>query len=302
MILQKLIPHLSNHVTKSKLKGVITATVTALLIPGAIHPPKVKYSLSGSSHPPKVKHSLQQLTISTIIVTITILGPSYPPKVKYSLKFQIPAQLKLGQRQTSMMSFTPPSQSDSEATRSVSSTETSRITTSSQTEMSTEISTEYNASSKASSRETSKHSSPESGNLTVRSLYLLLKEMAILHKSMHDAIHAVREQQGRPKTRNFFQQQQEVAANKLRCLTQIQKTSTPDPPPPKSNAFPRRSRARSEKANGTTSSSSEESDCENPRKVKFLALKKCIESSTSSDEEAVKHARFPSGTSTSSQK
>ena len=58
-----------------------------------------------------------------------------------------------------------------------------------------------------------------------------------------------------------------------KCMSQIRKTSTPDPPPPKSNVFPRRPRARSEMANGTTSGSSEESDCENPRKAKFLALK-----------------------------
>ena len=152
------------------------------------------------------------------------------------------------------------------------------------------------------SRETSRPSSPESGNLTARSVYLTLPEMGILHRTMHDAICAVREQQGRAMTRRFLQQQ-EVAASKLKCLSQIWKTSTPDPPPPKSNAFPRQARARSEMANGTTSGSSEESDCENPRKAKFLALKRWFErTSTSSDEEAVKHARFPSRTSTPSQK
>ena len=123
---------------------------------------------------------------------------------------------------------------------------------------------------------------------------------------MHDAIHAVRDQQGRAVTRRFLQQEQEIAASKLKCMSQIRKTSTPDPPPPKSNAFPRWPRDRSEMANGTTSGSSEESDCENPRKAKFLALKRRFESthpSTSSDEEAVKCARlFPSRTSTPSQK
>ena len=122
---------------------------------------------------------------------------------------------------------------------------------------------------------------------------------------MHDAIHAVRDQQGRAVTRRFLQQQ-ELAASKLKCMSQIQKTSTPDPPPPKSNAFPRQPRATLEMANGTTSGSSEESDCENPRKAKFLALKRQFESthlSTSSDEEAVKRARlFPTRTSTPSQK
>ena len=39
-------------------------------------------------------------------------------------------------------------------------------------------------------------------------VYLPLPEMAIFHKIVHDAIHAVREKQGRPVTRKFFQQQQ----------------------------------------------------------------------------------------------
>ena len=73
-------PH---HVAKSKLKGVTTANVTALLIAGPSYPPKVKY--------------LKQVTMTA---TITVSGPSHPPKVKYSLKLQIPAQLKLVQRQT----------------------------------------------------------------------------------------------------------------------------------------------------------------------------------------------------------
>ena len=162
--------------------------------------------------------------------------------------------------------FTTSSQTSSEATSSANSSETSRTTTSSQSEIFTETATEYNVSSEASSRETSRPSSPESGNLTVRSVYSPLPEMAIIHKTMHDAIHAVRDQRGRAVTRRFLQQQ-EIAASKLKCMSQIQKTSTPDPPPPKSNAFPRWARARSEMANGTTSGSSEESDCENPRKA-----------------------------------
>ena len=201
--------------------------------------------------------------------------------------------------------FTIPSQTSSEVTSSAYSSETSRTTTSSQSELFTETATEYDASSEASSRETSRLSSPESGNLTVRSVYSPLPEMAIVLKTMHDAIHAVRDQQGRAVTRRFLQQQQEIAASKLKCI-QIWKTSTPDPPPPKSNAFPRRARVRSEMVNGTTSGSSEESDCENPRKAKFLALKRQFESthlSTSSDEEVVKHAKlFPPRTSTPSQK
>ena len=101
-----------------------------------------------------------------------------------------------------------PSTSDSEVTSSACSTEPSRTTTSSQSEISTKTATEYDASSKASSRKTSRPSPLESGNLTARSVYSPLPEMAILHKIMHDAIHAVREQQGRAVTRKFFQQQE----------------------------------------------------------------------------------------------
>ena len=135
--------------------------------------------------------------------------------------------------------YSTPSQTSSEATSSAYSSDSSRTTTSSQREIFSETATEYDASSEASSRETSRPSSPESGNLTVRSVYSPLPEMAIVHKTMHDAIHAVRDQQGRAVTRRFLQEQQQLAASKLKCMSQIRKTSTPDPPPPKSNAFPR---------------------------------------------------------------
>ena len=59
-----------------------------------------------------------------------------------------------------------------------------------------EITTEYDASSEPSSREASRPSSPESGNLSVRTVYSPTPEMAIIHRTMHDAILAVREQQG----------------------------------------------------------------------------------------------------------
>ena len=97
--------------------------------------------------------------------------------------------------------------------------------TSSQSEIS-----EYDANSESSSRETSRPSSPESGNLTTRTLYSPLPEMAIVHRTMHDAIHAVREQQGRAVTRSLLSQQRTLAANKLQCNIQIKRTSTPDPP------------------------------------------------------------------------
>ena len=135
--------------------------------------------------------------------------------------------------------YSTPSQTSNEVTSSAYNSDSSRTTTSSQREIFSETATEYDASSEASSRETSRPSSPESGNLTVRSVYSPLPEMAIVHKTMHDAIHAVRDQQGRAVTRRFLQEQQQLAASKLKCMSQIRKTSTPDPPPPKSNAFPR---------------------------------------------------------------
>ena len=67
-----------------------------------------------------------------------------------------------------------------------------------------EITTEYDASSEPSSREASRPSSPESGNLSVRTVYSPTPEMAIIHRTMHDAIHAVREQQGRAVTRSLL--------------------------------------------------------------------------------------------------
>ena len=47
-------------------------------------------------------------------------------------------------------------------------------------------------------------SSPESGNLTTGMLSSPLPEMAIVHSTMHDAIHTVREQQGRAVTRSLL--------------------------------------------------------------------------------------------------
>ena len=156
-----------------------------------------------------------------------------------------------------------------------------------------EITTEYNASSEPSSREASRPSSPESGNLSVRTVYSPTPEMAIIHRTMHDAIHAVREQQGRVVTRSLLNQQKAIAANKLQCNIQIKRTSMPEHPP-MSNVPPRRARARSEKANGVTSGSSEESDSEpqTSRMARFQALKKRFETPTKSEEESPSHRTF----------
>ena len=53
--------------------------------------------------------------------------------------------------------------------------------------------------------------------------------MAIVHRSMHDAIHTVREQ-GRSVTRSLLSQQRTLVANKLQSNMQIKRTSTSDPP------------------------------------------------------------------------
>ena len=156
-----------------------------------------------------------------------------------------------------------------------------------------EITTEYNASSEPSSREASRPSSPESGNLSVRTVYSPTPEMAIINRTMHDAIHAVREQQGRVVTRSLLNQQKAIAANKLQCNIQIKRTSMPEHPP-MSNVPPRRARARSEKANGVTSGSSEESDCEpqTSKMARFQALKMQFETPTKSKEESQSHGTF----------
>ena len=156
-----------------------------------------------------------------------------------------------------------------------------------------EITSEYNASSEPSSREASNPSSPESGNLSVRTVYSPTPEMAIIHRTMHDAIHAVREQQGRAVTRSLINQQKAIAASKLQCNIQIKRTSTPEHPP-MSNVPPRRARARLEKANGVTSGSSEESDSDpqTSRMAQFQALKMRFETSTKSEEESQSHGTF----------
>ena len=153
-----------------------------------------------------------------------------------------------------------------------------------------EITLEYDASSEPSSREASNPSSPESGNLSVRTVYSPTPEMAIIHRTMHDAIHAVREQQGRAVTRSLLNQQKAIAASKLQCNIQIKRTSMPEHPP-MSSVPPRRARARSEKANGVTSGSSEESDSEpqTSRMARFQALKMRFETPTKSEEESQSH-------------
>ena len=124
----------------------------------------------------------------------------------------------------------------------------------------------------------------------MRTVYSPTPEMAIIHRTMHDAIHAVREEQGRVVTRSLLNQQKAIAANKLQCNIQIKRTSMPEHPP-MSNVPPRRARARLEKANGVTSSSSEELDCEpqTSRMARFQALKKQFETPTKSEEESPSH-------------
>ena len=101
-----------------------------------------------------------------------------------------------------------------------------------------EKTTEYDASSEPSSRQASRPSSPESGNLSMRTVYSPTPEMTIIHRTMHDAIHAVREQQGRAVMRSLLNQQKTIAASKLQCNIQVKRTSTPEHPP-MSNVPPR---------------------------------------------------------------
>ena len=153
-----------------------------------------------------------------------------------------------------------------------------------------EITTEYNASSGPSSREASRPSSPESGNLSVRTVYSPTPEMAVIYRTMHDAIHAVSDQQGRAMARSLLNQQKALAVSKLQCNIQIKRSSTPEHPP-MSNVPLRRARARLEKANGVTSGSSEESDCEpqTSRMARFQALKRRFKTPTKSEEESPSH-------------
>ena len=100
-----------------------------------------------------------------------------------------------------------------------------------QTSSQSEITTEYDASSEPSSREASRPSSPESGNLSVRTVYSPTPEMAVIYRTMHDAIHTVRDQQGRVVRRSLLNQQKALTASKLQCNIQIKRTSTPEDPP-----------------------------------------------------------------------
>ena len=92
--------------------------------------------------------------------------------------------------------------------------------------------------------------------------------------------------------RSLFQQQKTLAANKLQCTAQIKRTSTPDPPSNMSNVPPRQARARSEKASGVTSSSSEDSDNEpqTASKAQFMVLKRCFETQAKSKEDTPSHS------------
>ena len=118
--------------------------------------------------------------------------------------------------------------------------------------------------------------------------------MAIVTRSFHDAVHAVRDQHKRAVTRHLLQQQVQLASQKALVNQQI-KTSTPDPS--KCNAMfpPRRSRARLGKAYGVTSSSSEESsqsDSNEPRtarKAHFQALKRRFETPPKTEENGPSH-------------
>ena len=114
--------------------------------------------------------------------------------------------------------------------------------------------------------------------------------MAVIYRTMHDAIHTVRDQQGRAVTRSLLNQQKALPVSKLQSNIQIKRSSTLEHPP-MSNVPPRWARARSEKANGVTSGSSQESDCEpqTSRMARFHVLKRWFETPTKSEEESPSH-------------
>ena len=157
-----------------------------------------------------------------------------------------------------------------------------------QTSSQSEITTEYDASSEPSSREASRPSSPESANLSVRTVYSPSPEMAVIYKTMHDAIQAVR-----PARESSNKELTKPTESPSSEQAPMQYSNQPEHPP-MSNVPPRRARARSEKANGVTSSSSEESDCEpqTSRMARFQALKRWFETPTKSEEESPSHGTF----------
>ena len=178
-----------------------------------------------------------------------------------------------------------PSQSEiSQYTENIVDSNSCSTSTSSQSEIYS-----YEAGSESSSRESSRPSSPEAGSHQNRSLYSPTPEMAIVTRSYHDAIHAVRDQQQRPVTRRLLKQQVLLASQKA-IVNQLIKSSTPDPPKSNAMTYPRRSRARSGKANGVTGSSSEDSsqsDCNEPRtasQARFQALKRHFETPPKTEE------------------
>ena len=138
--------------TKWELNPTTRRPVTAVLIPGPQHPPKVKYF---------------QVTIIILILT-----PTHPPKVKYQNMMQ----------------------------------------------------TVNHTAGKLKDHHNQSQAILQQGRFTHPSL-----KWQIVHRSMHDVIHAVREQHARAVTRGLLTQQRTLAANKLQCNAQIKKTSNTRP-------------------------------------------------------------------------
>ena len=289
-------------------------------------PANIALHLLTPKHPPKVKYFLK-LQIHQIY-TITVIV-KHPPKEKYfqrqgqdqavrnSVLTQTLATLRKHQLQreshsdqqdshSGELSETPSQSEISQYTENIVDSNSCSTSTSSQSEIYS-----YEAGSESSSRESSRPSSPEAGSHQNRSLYSPTPEMAIVTRSYHDAIHAVRDQQQRPVTRRLLKQQVLLASQKA-IVNQLIKSSTPDPPKSNAMTYPRRSRARSGKANGVTGSSSEDSsqsDCNEPRtasQARFQALKRRFETPPKTEESgpsygvAVKRQRLFRSTSSQS--
>ena len=291
------------------------------------HPPKVKYSLPGPPHPPKVKYFLNNSVPKLVIRRVGdtaydsyIAETLYPLKSAIKLKKQtrfagdpvssvktIPARRTRSHPPKWNIEAEDPdllipielsqARADSDLIQDLGgdlSVVSPRKSHQSEETLPTVPLGQFQAQrSDNTTTNNIAHSNTDTPSQSEKTVYSATQEMAIIHRTMHDAIHAVREQQGRAVTRSLLNQQKAIAASKLQCNIQIKRTSTPEHPP-MSNVPPRRARARSEKANGVTSDSSEESDCEpqTSRMAQFQTLKRLFETPTKPEEEIPSHGTF----------
>ena len=232
------------HWANSKLRKATVPVNIALLHLTPKHPPKVKYSLNLQIY--KIQYNNRSCNTSTPfqreIFSETGTGSSSEEDASRRDTSDCeeqasPTRSHLGQQEshsdaTSSETSTPSQSEITQYTKNIVDLNSYSTSTSSQSEIYSS-NEEYEAGSESSSRVTSRPSSPEAGSHQDRSLHSPLPEMAIVTRSFHDAIHAVKDQQQRPVTKRLLQQQVQLASQRAMVNLQI-KTSTPDPP--KSNA------------------------------------------------------------------